>query len=55
MKPHAFRYYVYTVLGKCIFNTSSLPEAKVWCQGNRNYIIRKDFLGNYPDKKIKAI
>lgn len=50
MKPHAFRYYVYDQQGVCIFNSSRKDEAEVWL-GNGNYIIRKDLLGNYPDKK----
>lgn len=52
MKKHTFRYYVYTQEGKCIFDSSNRADALVWCRGNRNYVVRKDLLGNYPDKKI---
>ena len=52
MKPHVFRYYVYDDDGRKLFDTSSLADARVWLDGER-YIIRKDFLGNYPDKTIK--
>lgn len=52
MKKHTFRYYVYTQEGKCIFDSSHRADALVWCGGNGNYVVRKDLLGNYPDKKI---
>lgn len=52
MKKHTFRYFVYTQDGKCIFDSSHRADALVWCGGNGNYVVRKDLLGNYPDKKI---
>ena len=52
MKPHTFRYYVYNKDGKCIFDTSSRADALVWIGGNGNHCIRKDLLGNYPDKEV---
>lgn len=52
MKPHMFRYYVYDRNGKLIFDTSSREDAKVWRFGNGYHIVRKDLLGNYPDKTL---
>lgn len=52
MKPHTFRYYVYDKHGGCVFESSYRYDAMVWAEGNGNTIIRKDLLGNYPNKKI---
>lgn len=52
MRPHKFRYYVYDREGKCIFETCNKLDAETWVGGNGNSLIRKDLLGNYPDKKI---
>lgn len=52
MKPHSFRYYVYNKQGELVFDTAYREDAKVWAEQGGNYIIRKDFLGNYPDKRI---
>lgn len=52
MKPHTFRYYVYDSKGTCVFDSCNKNDAMVWVGGNGNTLIRKDLIGNYPDKKI---
>lgn len=52
MKPHSFRYYIFDPDGTRVFDSARKDEASLWLGGGR-YMIRKDLLGNYPDKIIK--
>jgi hypothetical protein len=49
MKPHSFRYFVYDPDGRRVFDSSRKDEASLWLGGGR-YMVRRDLLGNYPDK-----
>ena len=51
MKPHTFRYFVYNPDGTKVFESSRKDEASLWLGGGSGRrMIRKDLLGNYPDK-----
>lgn len=54
MKPHSFRYYVYEQDGSLVEDFQNRQDALVWAGGPlKRYVVRKDLLGNYPDKKIE--
>ena len=54
MKPHSFRYYVYEQDGSLVKDFQNRQDALVWAGGPlKRYVVRKDLLGNYPDKKIE--
>ena len=48
---NAFRYYVYTPQGKCVFDSATKADASVWCNKG-NYVVRKDLYGKLPDKIV---
>ena len=47
-----FVYYVYNPDGGVVFHSCRLYEARLWLGGG-NYIVRKDLMGNTPDKIYK--
>lgn len=54
MKPHAFWYFVYEADGKLICQFQHKHDAQVMARGPLDRkIVRKDILGNYPDKIIE--
>ena len=54
MKLHSFRYYVYEADGTPVIDFQHKYDAELWAQYPAGrYIVRKDFLGNYPDKRIE--
>lgn len=56
MKPHHFRYYVYHGDGTFFDAFNTRVDALVWAGGpNNNYVVRKDIMGNYPDKRLNQL
>ena len=53
MKQHAFWYFVYESDGTFVATFQHKYDAQVMADGPLGrYIVRKDLLGNYPDKKL---